>query len=156
MYLPLFWRGPEGAQLLLIQSFPVLEVVLQVPHKVRQVNKGCREKRGTQCLLSLSLSKARPPHSLWEWNLGVLPPWPSVSRGTEGSGRDWNAGNLFSAPPPSAGLSSAAPPPPPEGHSPQSTGAVDNLRILFWVPTLRNGYSLSIHLGSQPRTLLPN
>lgn len=43
---PLFWRGPEGAQLLLIQSFPVLEVVLQVPHKVRQVNKGCREKRG--------------------------------------------------------------------------------------------------------------
>lgn len=40
VYLPLFWRGPEGAQLLLIQSFPVLEVVLQVPHKVRQVNKG--------------------------------------------------------------------------------------------------------------------
>lgn len=63
VYPPLFWRGPEGAQLLLIQSFPVLEVVLQVPHKVRQVNKGCREKRGRRVFsaflyqrLGLSLS----------------------------------------------------------------------------------------------------
>lgn len=69
---PLFWRGPEGAQLLLIQSFPVLEVVLQVPHKVRQVNKGCREKRdagssqpffikGSASSLSLGMELGRTP-----------------------------------------------------------------------------------------------
>lgn len=126
VYLTLFWRGPEAEQLLLIQSFPVLEVVIKVLHEVRQVNKGWREKQG-RGVCSLLYERFRLPHFLsgigtWAFCHRALP-WPSILKGTKGS-----------QPTPSAGVALQ--------HLPR--GAGDILRLLFWVPTLWSGYFLSI------------